>query len=150
MQLQKPSLSNERFKEPATMYRYKYKKYPEEVIHCDKQCQETEQSVCKGQKCASMQCSDRQSVKPVMKNKDMWSRKPATETKSSLCRDRYCQSTRCFKKATRCLNTKSLEKPRCKDDKNCQLPQFMWPVKKLIPRCHKYHQSTSTEKKQNS
>ena len=58
-----------------------------------------------------------------------WSRKSATGTKSSLCRDRNCQSTRCFKKATKCLYTKSLEKPRCGDDKNCQSPQFMRPEK---------------------
>ena len=70
MQPQKPSLSNERFKKPATMYKYKYKKYPEEVIHYDKQCQETKQPVCEGKKCPSTQCSDR---KPVIKNKDVWS-----------------------------------------------------------------------------
>ena len=90
-----------------------------------------------------------------------------------LCKDRYCQSTRCFKKATKGLKTKVPERPRCGDDKNCQSPQFMRseksnnamqlkqpavntrkmqpikrPVEKLSPRCHKYHQSTSTEKNQ--
>ena len=83
--------------------------------------------MCESKKCHSTQCSDRQSVKPVMKNKDGQSRKPATETKSSLCRDRYRQSTKCFKKDTKCLNRKTPEKTRCGDDKNCQSPQFMRP-----------------------
>ena len=37
----KPSLSDEQFKKPATMYKHKYKKHQEEVICYDKQCQET-------------------------------------------------------------------------------------------------------------
>ena len=45
MQPQKPSLSEEQFKKPATMYKYKYNKHQEEVIHYDKLCQETKQSV---------------------------------------------------------------------------------------------------------
>ena len=48
MQPQKPSLSDEQFKEPATMYKYKYKKHQEEVICYDKQCQETKQFLCEG------------------------------------------------------------------------------------------------------
>ena len=119
MQVQKLTLNHEQFKKPATVYKYKYKKHQEEVIHYDKQCQETKQSVYEGKKCPSTQCSDRQPVKPVMKNKDVWSREPATEIKSSLCRDRYCQFTRCLKKATKCSYTKSPEKPRYGDDKNC-------------------------------
>ena len=128
MQPQKPILSYEQFKKPATMYKYKYKKH-QEVIHYGKQCQETKQSVWEGRKCPSTQCSDRQPVKPVMKNKDVQSREPATETKPSLFRVRNHQSTRCFKKATKCLNTKIPEKPICGDDKNCQSPQFMRPEK---------------------
>ena len=81
MQPQMLSLSDEQFKKPATMYKYKYKKHQEEVICYDKQCQETKQSVCEGKKCPSTQCSDRWPVKPVMKNKDVQSREPATETK---------------------------------------------------------------------
>ena len=126
MKSQKPSLREEWFKKPATMYKYKYKKHQEEVICYDKQCQETKRSVCEGKKCPSTQCSD---MKPVMKNKDVWSREPATEAKSSLYRDSYCQSTRCFKKATRCSYTKSPQKPICGDDKNCQSPQFVRPKK---------------------
>ena len=75
-QPQKPSLNHEQFKKPATMYKYKCKKHQKEVIHYDKQCQETKQSVCEGKKCPSTQCSDR---KPVMKNKDVQSREPVTE-----------------------------------------------------------------------
>ena len=64
-----------------------------------------------------------------MKNEDVWSREPETETKSSLCSDKNCQSTRCFKKFTRCVNTKSPVRPKPSDDKNCHSVQFMWPVK---------------------
>ena len=87
IQSQKASLHHEQFKKPATMYKYKYKKHQEEVIHYDKQCQETKQSVCEGKK--STQCSDKKSV---IKNKDVQSREPVTERKSSLCRDKNCQS----------------------------------------------------------
>ena len=66
MQPQKASLNHEQFKKSATMYKYKYKKHPKEVIHYDKQWQETKQSVCEGKKCPSTQCYDR---KPVMKIK---------------------------------------------------------------------------------
>ena len=69
MQPQKPSLSDEQLKKPATMY--KYKKHQEEIICYDKQYQETKQSVCEGKKCPSTQCSDRQPVKPVIKHKDV-------------------------------------------------------------------------------
>ena len=54
--------------------------------------------------------------KPVMKNKDVWSRKPTAETKSSLCSDKNCQSTRCIKKAKRCLSTKIAGKSMCGDE----------------------------------
>ena len=84
------------------------------------------QSVCENKKCPSTQCSNR---KPILKNRDVWSREPATETKSGLCNDKNCQSTRCFRKATRCLNTQVPVKPMYGDDKNCQSPQFMWPEK---------------------
>ena len=106
-------------------YKYKYKKHQEEVISYDKQCLETKQSVCEGKKCPSTQCSDR---KPVIKNKDVWSREPPTETKSSLCNDKNCQSTRCFKKFTRCVNTKNPVRPMWNDDQNCKSVQFMWPM----------------------
>ena len=80
MQPQKPSLNHEWFRKPAIIYKYKYKKHQKEVIHDDKQCQETKQSVCESKKCPSAQYFDR---KPVMKNKDVQSRKPVTGTKSS-------------------------------------------------------------------
>ena len=126
---QKPSVSDEWFKKPATMYKQKYKKYQKQVICYEKQCQETKQSVGEGKKCPSTQCSDRWPVKPVMKNKEVWSREPATETKSSLCNDKNCQSTRCFRKFTRCVNIKSPVIPKPSDDMNCQSVQFMQLVK---------------------
>ena len=143
IQPQKPSLSDEQFKKPATMYKYKYNKYHEEFISYDKQCQETKQSVCEVKKCPSIQCSDR---KPVMKNKDMMSRELATETKSSLCNDKNCQSTRCFKKFTRCVNAKSPVRPMCNDDKNCQSVQFIQPVENWVLDVTSVHQDSPMKK----
>ena len=124
MQPQKPSHSDEHLKKLVT--KYKYKKHQEQVICQDKQSQETEQTVCEGQESPSTQCCNRQPGKPGMKNKDMWSKAPATETKSSLCSDKQYQSTGCFKKFTISDNIQSPVRPKYTDDKNCQ---FMWPVK---------------------
>ena len=82
--------------------------------------------MCEGKESPSTQCCNRQPVKPGMKNKDMWSKEPATETKSSLCSDKQCQSTRGFKKFPRNDNIQSPMRPKYTDDKNFQ---FMWPVK---------------------
>ena len=98
---QKPNYSDVCPKKPALKYKYKYKKHQEQATCQDKQSQETDQSVHEGQKSPSTQCYNRQPVKPGMKNKDVWLRKPATETRSSLCNDKQCQSTRCFKKCTK-------------------------------------------------
>ena len=127
MQPWNSSLREEQLKKPATMYKYNYKKHLEEVIHYDKQCQETKQSVCEGKKCPSTQCSDR---KPVMKNKNEWSRAPATETKASLCNGKNCQTSVMRPKKTRSymwsVTTKTdvqLPKPairRLCNEKNCQ------------------------------
>ena len=103
-------------------------------------------------------------MRSVTNTDDIKLLKPVTRR---LCKDRCCQSTRCFKKATKGLKTRVPEKPRCGDDKNCQSPQVMRPekpnntmqlkhpatnIKKIQSepevRSHKYHQSTSTEKKQ--
>ena len=81
-------------------------------------------SLCKGRKCPSTQCSDRQPVMPVMKNKDMQSREQQQKQNQVSVRQEL-SSTRYCKKATRCLNTKITKKPICGDDKNCQSPQFM-------------------------
>ena len=80
--------------------------------------------MCEGKKCPSTQCSERQPMKPIMKNKDVQSREPSTETKSSLCNDKNCQSTRCFKKSTRSVNTKSPVRLICNGDRNCQSVQL--------------------------
>ena len=82
--------------------------------------------MCEGQENPSTQCCHRCPVKPGMKNKDMWSQKPATETKSGLCSDKQCQSTGCFRRFTKSDNIQSPVRPKYTDDKNCQ---FMWPVK---------------------
>ena len=72
MQPQKSNLNQEQLKKPDAMYKYKNRKHQEEVILYDRQCQETKQSVCEDRRCPSTQCSNRQPVKPVMKN--VWSR----------------------------------------------------------------------------
>ena len=89
---QKPSYSDVQLKKPTL--KYKYKKHEEQVTCQDKQSQETDQPVCEGQKSPSTQCYNRWPVKPGMKNKEVWLRKPATETKPSLCNDKKFQSTR--------------------------------------------------------
>ena len=136
MQSQKPRLVMSSSRNHPQCTSVSNKKHQEEVICYDKQCQETKQSVSEGKKCPATQRSDRQPVKPVMKNKDVQSREAATETQSCLCNDKNCQSTRCIKKFTRCfktftrcVNTKSPVRPRPSDVKNCQSVKFMWPVK---------------------
>ena len=74
---QKPSFSDEWFKISATIFKQKCKKREKQVIYYDKQCQETKQSLCEVKRCPSTQCSDREPVKPVMVNKDMWSTEAA-------------------------------------------------------------------------
>ena len=79
---QKPSYSEEQLKKPVTKYKYQYKKQQEQAICQDRQSQETQQTVCDGQESPSTQYCNRHPVKPGMKNKDVWSKEPATETKS--------------------------------------------------------------------
>ena len=68
---QKPSLRDEWFKKPATMYKYKYKKHQGEVICDDKKCQAPSKTVCAGKNCPSTLSSVMQPVKPAMKNEDL-------------------------------------------------------------------------------
>ena len=68
----------------------------------------------------------RSHMKSVTNTDNMQLPKPVTRR---LCKDRYCQSTRCFKKATKVLKTRVLERPRCGDDKNCYSSQFLWSKK---------------------
>ena len=96
-------------------------------IKLKKPGQPTYKQVLQNKNCSNNNIANMQLQKPSLNQENM--KKPATKPKSSLCRDRNCQSTRCFKKATKCLYTKSPEKPRCGDDKNCQSPQFMRPEK---------------------
>ena len=87
--------------------------------------------VLKNKNCSNNNIVNMQLQRPSLNQENF--KKPVTKPNSSLCRDRNCQSTRCFKKATKDLYTKSTEKPRCGDDKNCQSSQFMWPEKPPIP-----------------
>ena len=100
------------------MYKNKYKTYQGEFICDDKKCQAPKKTVCEGKNCPSTQSSVIWPVKPTMKNEDLQLREPATKSSSSLCSDKNCHSTRCFKKITR-----SLMRPMCGDDKNCQTTQ---------------------------
>ena len=79
-----------------------------------------------------------ENMQPVKSQLNTWLPKPATVRRS--CNDKKCQSTRCSPLKRYSTSKRSVNQ----EDTILDVTSG-----KLSPRCHKYHQSTSTEKKRN-
>ena len=81
---------------------------------------------------------------PKKPNNSMWFKQPAVYTQKMQSDPKKMQQIQALHKEDPSIKEVQSQR-RYVEPKKMQ--PVMQPVKKMSPRCHKYHQSTSTEKK---